>query len=59
MAATTTALAASANQMSLQPITSRLPNSSVSTFEPEWKTSLARITPPASAATSTSAVTLS
>ena len=37
----------------------RLPNSSVSMSAPEWKTSLARITPSASAPTSTTAVRLS
>ena len=39
-------------------MSSRLPKSSVSTLAPEWKTSLARITPSASAPTSTSAVKL-
>ena len=41
------------------PMTSRLPKSRFSTSAPEWKTSEARITPTASAATRTSAVLLS
>ena len=50
---------AAASASSRVPTSSRLPKSSVSTFAPEWKTSLARITPSASAPTSTSAVRLS
>ena len=59
LAAMTATLAPAAQTMSPASMTSRLPNSSVSMFAPEWNTSEARITPAASAATSTSAVTLS
>lgn len=51
--------AAAAKTRSVVPIANRLPNRSVSTSEPEWKTSDARITPSASAPTSTSAVAAS
>ena len=59
VAAIAAALAAPASTRSRVPVSSRLPKSSESTLPPEWKTSLASTTPPASAATSTSAVRLS
>ena len=59
VASSVAALAAPASTRSRVPVSSRLPNSKESTLPPEWKTSLASTTPPASAATSTSAVRLS
>jgi len=59
VAASASPLATAASATSPRSSTSRLPNSNVSMFEPEWNTSLARITPAASAPTSTSAVRLS
>ena len=59
VAAMAAALAAPASTRSRVPVSSRLPKSRESTFPPDSKTSLARTTPPASAATSTSAVRLS
>ncbi len=57
--ARTTTAATAAKAMSPPSTSSRLPNSSVSTPAAEWKTSLARMTPSASAPTSTSAVSVS
>ena len=57
--ATAAALAAPASTRSRVSVSRRLPKSSESTLPAEWKTSLASTTPPASAATSTSAVRLS